>query len=360
MFRLLTVGALLITAAPALARQLQPLAEMGLYSWHAMEPGGRTACADGSPYRFYVKPGAKDRLLLYFNGGGACWSAATCDPKIKREMPLYVPSTAPPFNDPRQATGIFDDGREDNPFRDWSAVFVSYCTGDVHIGARRVDYTAGDQAFAIEHKGYVNASAALSWTFQSYEAPKTILVAGSSAGAIAAAFYAGAVTRRYPDARVSVLADGAGAYRTATLPGIFASWGVDDVAPPWIKERGALPLNIETFFKANATTFPNVPQVQFNHAGDAIQDAFLKLLGETAGVETLLRANLDELRGVIPGFRAYTAAGTLHTVLRRPEFFHEAAQDVSLRQWVADFAAGGTVADVDCLRDAKGCALTPK
>jgi hypothetical protein len=39
-------------------------------------PGG--VCSDGSPYRFYVSPGDPKKVVLDFQGGGACWDAATC------------------------------------------------------------------------------------------------------------------------------------------------------------------------------------------------------------------------------------------------------------------------------------------
>ena len=54
-------------AAPA------PLAKLdGLVpGWNAIEPGGETTCSDGTPYRFYVRPGDPARLMVYFQGGGA-------------------------------------------------------------------------------------------------------------------------------------------------------------------------------------------------------------------------------------------------------------------------------------------------
>jgi hypothetical protein len=38
-------------------------------------PGGETRCiyADSTPYAFQVIPGDSEKLLFYFQGGGACW-----------------------------------------------------------------------------------------------------------------------------------------------------------------------------------------------------------------------------------------------------------------------------------------------
>ena len=59
------------------------------HAWTMIEPGGATACSDGSPYRFYVKPGESDRLFVFLNGGGACWTGETCDSQSERAT--YVP-----------------------------------------------------------------------------------------------------------------------------------------------------------------------------------------------------------------------------------------------------------------------------
>ena len=110
---------LVLAAAPAGAQ------------WQTIEPGGDTVCSDGTPYRFFVHPGDPGRLLVEFEGGGGCWSAETCameiytrrvttDPELARRLGLLV--------------GIYDRGNPENPFREWTHVYVPYCTGDLHWG----------------------------------------------------------------------------------------------------------------------------------------------------------------------------------------------------------------------------------
>ena len=43
-----------------------------------VEPGGEAICSRGTPYRFFAVGGDPRRLVLDFQGGGACWSAPTC------------------------------------------------------------------------------------------------------------------------------------------------------------------------------------------------------------------------------------------------------------------------------------------
>ena len=35
-------------------------------------------CMNGSPYEFFVKRGSVNKLLVYYQGGGACWDSLTC------------------------------------------------------------------------------------------------------------------------------------------------------------------------------------------------------------------------------------------------------------------------------------------
>ena len=51
--------------------------------WQSIAPGGDTSCSDGSAYRFYVKEGDPNKVVLYMQGGGACWNRATCDPTMQ-------------------------------------------------------------------------------------------------------------------------------------------------------------------------------------------------------------------------------------------------------------------------------------
>lgn len=340
-----------LCAASAQAAPLPALSDMAWQAWNEVAPGGRTTCSDGSPYRFFAKPGASDRLAIYFNGGGGCWSAATCDPEANAKKPLYSSSAAHAFNTQSEA-GIFDDTRADNPLRGWTLVVATYCTGDVHVGARRVTYRRDNRAFATEHKGAVNAAAVLDWTFRNVRAPKQVLVTGSSAGAIGAAFHAGRIAAHYRTAKVSLFADAGGAYRTPNLVQVYRDWGVERAAPAWMRKTRD-PLVMETFIRMNAKAFPRMRQSQFNNARDAVQGKFLELLGGGGDLEQGLRANMADLHQAIPTFRSYIAAGANHTILGKPEFYTTTAGGQPLNQWLADFIAGKDEPDADCEKE--GC-----
>src|SRR5262245_55705687 len=46
--------------------------------WNTIAPGGDTVCARGAPFRYFVRPGKVNKLLIDFRGGGACWNEKTC------------------------------------------------------------------------------------------------------------------------------------------------------------------------------------------------------------------------------------------------------------------------------------------
>lgn len=46
--------------------------------WNKIEPGGRTMCARGTPWEFYVRPGNVNKVVVEYEGGGACWDFFSC------------------------------------------------------------------------------------------------------------------------------------------------------------------------------------------------------------------------------------------------------------------------------------------
>jgi hypothetical protein len=317
--------------------------------WNTLAPGGDTTCAYGTEYTFHVRPAESEDLLIFFNGGGACWFDQICSP----EGPTFQPFT----NEVPGPTGIFDLENEANPFADYNMVFVSYCTGDVHIGNSEMTYEipATDeseaQEFTVFHNGYINSMTVLDWVFENVDSPESIFVTGSSAGAIAAPFYAGVVAEEYPDSEVIQLGDGAGGYRTPATPLVNGVWNTLSILPEWpeYSEATLENLTFEAYYVATAARFPDMQMAQYNTANDETQYAFLELTG-VSGVPLLelLEANYDDIRNGSETFKTYTAGGDLHTILRLPEFYEYEVDGVTVRDWVADLASGEPVEDVLC------------
>ena len=133
-------------AAPAPAEAATPAAR----AWTTIAPGGDTLCATGTPYTFHVREGDASRVMIFLNGGGACWSGDLCD--LNTEPTPYTPFAGMDSNDPASMGGVFDAANPGNPFAGWTQVFVSYCTGDAHLGARDVDYPASAGGTGVASK----------------------------------------------------------------------------------------------------------------------------------------------------------------------------------------------------------------
>jgi hypothetical protein len=79
--------------------------------------GAGRGVLDGSPYRFYVSPGDPKKVVLDFQGGGACWDAATCGPESRAYRKRVD------VQELLLAQGIYNRMSVANPFlaREWAA-----------------------------------------------------------------------------------------------------------------------------------------------------------------------------------------------------------------------------------------------
>jgi hypothetical protein len=136
------------------------------YAGKTLEP----ICSRGTPWSFWVKRGTVNKLLVYYQGGGACWNFVTCGPFF----PVFKSATGPGDNPANATTGFANLQNPDNPFKDWNAVFVPYCTGDVHWGDAVVDHELSGQSTTIHHKGYVNAQVAEKWAREHFVSPEQV------------------------------------------------------------------------------------------------------------------------------------------------------------------------------------------
>src|SRR6185369_13400289 len=157
-------------------------------------------CSLNTPYHFFVKKGTVNKLVMYYQGGGACWDYNTC-----HLIGTFDKDVNPSGSDnPNNTTTVFGDlTNPNNPFKDWNIVFVSYCTGDIHFGDNSKNY-GGTPTF---HFGWHNARVAEKFAREHFVAPDEVFVTGSSAGAYGAFFNAPLHREVWPASQISVLAD---------------------------------------------------------------------------------------------------------------------------------------------------------
>ncbi len=214
-------------------------------------------CSGGTPYHYFVKRGSTNKLVMYYQGGGACWDYNTC---------IYVGTFDPDVNpsgtdNPNNvSTGFADLANPNNPFKDWNIVFVSYCTGDIHFGDS-LPFYAGSGGHSIHHKGWHNARTAEKWAREHFLAPEEIFVTGSSAGSYGAFFNAPLHHEVWPDSKFSVLGDaGNGVITTPFLTTNFPIWNFNSHLPveiPGVAEAIIDGTGIPAYTEAVASYYPN-------------------------------------------------------------------------------------------------------
>ncbi len=321
---------------------------VALSGWREISISG-LICSDGSPWKFYVNQGDSKKVLVDFQGGGACWNEASCDPK----RGLHTQS----LNkiELEAAQGIYNKGNNANPFKGWTHIFVPYCTADLHWGNSVQKYSYG----TIQHKGTVNAQAALEYTFQNFPLAQNIVVTGCSAGSYGAAMWASRIMKHYNKARVALFGDsGLGIITTNFANLAFNVWKAQDSLPDFIPELASLKtdlgqLRVDAIYKAAAKTFPDNSFSQFSSNSDAVQNLFYALaLGLTQPTQATTNqwiqeatASLEGIKAVAPNYANYVIAGNSHCIVNSPNFYTTRVNNVSLMQWVNELVSK-TPADV--------------
>ncbi len=318
--------------------------------WNTIEPGGDTVCSRGTPYRYFVRPGKVNKLVVEFRGGGACWNDLTCG---FAESLFQEEADADPWVvEEDQASGIYDHARDDNPFKDWHHVYIPYCTGDIHWGNHEMTYGSGASQFTIQHKGAVNAKAALDWTFQHVSAPEQVMVTGCSAGAYGSIMWSAHVRDHYEKAKVLQLADsGAGVITETFFQDSFPSWKPEGSYPTWIP--GVVPEDITRLpqlYQAIGGAYPDMLLSQYNTQYDEDQSFYFSAMGggDTHEWAKQMNAHVGEIGETTPNFAAYLAGGYKHCIIPTDDFYTVESGGVKLVDWIGEMIEGKQPADVAC------------
>lgn len=316
--------------------------EPRITEWKQVHPGGDTGCAFGTPFSFFFREGTdQSTLLIYFEGGGACWEWVSCSGMF---------DTSVSNSELAGFRGIFDFTNPANPFARHSVVFIPYCTGDVHIGDTIRHYGAPATTRPVAHNGYRNVEAVLHWVRKTIErSPAHITVAGTSAGAYGALFYAPRVAELFPAAAVQLIGD-SGVPLLNNYPAVLKSWGTVGVVRRIRRIDGSITdreLTLERAHEYFASRRPKALLAQITSDRDAIQSAFYLISGSPQAREATY-ALLDSLEASIPAYRSFVIAGSDHGLLVTDQLYSYAADDIRLIDWLQHLVAGQIVAGRRC------------
>jgi hypothetical protein len=141
-------------------------------------------CIAGTDYSVYTRQGDPKKLLIFLQGGGACWQGLNrCNILAEAQAPGAGSDFAGKL-------GVFDSSQPDNPFADHSIVYMPYCDGSTFGG----DNDVLDEDFIIPpiryHRGLRNVSAGMDVAAEMFPRAKQITVMGHSAGGVGVASFA--------------------------------------------------------------------------------------------------------------------------------------------------------------------------
>ncbi len=286
-------------------------------------------CSKDTPYSYWVKRGTVNKLLVYYQGGGACWSNASC-----WTIGTYDQDVQPSDNPGNLSTGFGDLSNPDNPFADWNAVFISYCTGDVHWGSN--DHAYGSLGTnIIRHRGRQNAAVVEKWVREHFLDPEQVFVTGSSAGSYGAIMNSTFLMEYvYPWSQFDVLGDaGTGVITEEWLQNSITNWGAQAQVPDFVPGLGDVPvqeLSSPEMWELIAQHYPQHRFAQYQSLYDGSgggQAAFFNVMANpdmilnwtqwwTLSCEwsACMQDFVDHIYSTVPNFRFYTGTGTRHTI----------------------------------------------
>lgn len=282
-------------------------------------------CFSGNPFQISYRDGPSDNLLLYLQGGGACWDYLTC----------YVLGTAFDSSNAAVQSGIIEITNEDNPFKDWDIVYVPYCDGSVFIGDRIVDY-GGERTF---HHGLRNLSVGVDAMLDNFPNPDRIVVAGSSAGGYGTYSGYGVSRVAYPGTPITRFNDsGPGVQNpdaTQDVQDRIENWDFARLIPDSCTECDTQYSYITLWAMERDK---DLRTALYSYQQDGVISFFLAMSGDD--YQQLLLDTTDDLQARADGrYQRFMPQGGGHTVLLSAEFYDQEVDGVKIREWTEAFLA---------------------
>ncbi len=325
------------------------------YQGRTLEP--RCGFDDDSDYHFFVKRGSVNKLVVYYQGGGACWENLTCG------IPVCKDGADPEGDNPSNATtGFADLDNPDNPFRDWNAVFVTYCTCDVHFGDADQVYSGPLPDVKISHRGFQNAKVVEKFAREHFLNPETIFVTGSSAGAYGALFHGPLLHEAWPASKFSILGDaGNGVITPSFLQNEFENWNFlanipDDV--PGVVESITSGEGMVAYIDAVADFYTDTKWAHYTASydgGGGGQTGFYNVMlndnnpvaavtwweGSCQFNEVMVDQALETSSRAPENYRYYIGAGSRHTMYGSDKVYSDQSggEQQTIVDWVEDMIA---------------------
>ena len=313
--------------------------------WNLFYTPAPTVCSRGTKYGFGVYKGTVNKIVVDFEGGGACWTHTSCSVAgaiFKEDVDKSFARAKSGY-----ALGIYDKTNPKNPFKDWHHIFVPYCSGDIHWGNSVTTYKdkSGGAAFKIHHKGAVNTGYVMDWVYKNFPSPEKVFVTGCSAGSYGSVMWAARMANKYPSAKVYQFGDsGAGVITKNFIKDSFPQWNALPAAPSWIpaldtKKVDLLSKDLGYIYTSVANFYKNQRFSQYNTVADKTQVFYYQFMGGGTAAQWTesMTKSMDGIIKAAPTFRAFMPEGTKHCIIPYAELYTYSVNGVKLIDWLTDW-----------------------
>lgn len=298
-------------------------------------------CANGSPTGIGVNLTSKSsRVVIYLEGGGACWSDLTCY-TIMSAANFSTGYTGTQFMSDATTLsakgGFFDRTAAENPFKDYSYVFVPYCTGDIHAGNNVYKYPSG----TAHHVGFANMTAFLQRIVPTFPGADRVILAGSSAGGFGAAYNWWQAQQYFGKVRVDLIDDSG----TPMPPDIEAKglgesafrvpWNLAATFPPGCTGCAT---HLDALFGFYTTEFKDHRAALLSYTQDTVLPTFFGI--SQADFTTGLQEEISTYSAPSASFKVFTVAAMGHVLWGKPTL---ATNGVTLQQFVTEMVTDAKV-----------------
>ena len=324
--------------------------------------GGKTA--DGSEYHIYVHRGSTDHLCVFLSGGGIAWNPYTAarpvtGGRVLAWQPNYYWSNLRPFTQVFNiGVGITDQKARRNPFRDWNFIVITYATGDLHLGRnvyRYQDEQGREQC--LHFHGYENFLQSMRIGKTLFPNADRLLIAGESAGAFAVPALAEQIHQEFYPAcgDVTLFSDSALLLNKEWKKTAREVWKVREETLRDIRGRN---LTLDWYRALYARRGDQYRYLYASSVRDYLLSAFYNdMRNKTYSTdEKMQRIFMRQLREMVRALQKITPSfgiflydwrrpvlyrgGTIHTMVRQPEFFLRRLKTPSMARWLLEAVDG--------------------
>jgi hypothetical protein len=272
-------------------------AAAGQWTW---VPFDDAFCGNGAATGIGINPSSTGtRVLIYLEGGGACWDAETCYTLMTSayfttgytQADFTVESTDVTYL--ALPGGFFDRTAAANPFKDYSYVYVPYCTGDTFAGNNVTTLGTSTAHFV----GHANVTAFLDRLVPTFAGADRVILAGSSAGGYGALHNWWQTQQAFGSVRVDLLDDSGTnmppdvlPVSNATLTAQIAAWNLAATVPPC----AACATNPPAIWGFYAQAFPTHRAALLSYTQDSVLPSFMGITTAqfTMGLDELVASDI--------------------------------------------------------------------